>query len=161
MAATARRLDAVRSVAIPAESVAPYLTVVPPIARRTISYVAVLLTGVFALVTLLIGFQAIIAEQQLRIDSVTRELQQARRYHDELRQLRATLITPDQLRQHALLLGMSPGMGSSFAEVPDGVLAEVLAATGNMDPALAEKPSLDFRDPLSAFLAPRSAEGSP
>lgn len=161
MAVAARRLESTAPVAATAAPVSPYLTVVPPVARRTISYFAVLLTGVFALVTATIGFQAIIAEQQLRIDAVSKELQQARRYHDELRQMRATLITPDQLRQHAVAMGMAPGLGSSFAEVPTDVLAEVLAATGAMDPALAEKPSVDFRDPLGVFLAPRTSAVRP
>lgn len=115
-----------------------HLTVVPGIATRSLSMFAAALVGMFVLISVIIGFQAFIAQQQLTLDHVSSELRLAKRYHDELRQVRAELLAPDYLREQAVLQGMTQGLGSRFVEVPEDVVAQVVIATGEMDPLLAE-----------------------
>lgn len=126
-----------------------HLTVIPGIAKRSLSMFAAALVGMFVLVSVIIGFQAFIAQQQLTLDHVSNELRLAKRYHDELRQARAELLAPDFLREQALLQGMTQGLGSRFVEVPEDVVAQVVIATGEMDPALAEpSPMANLLRPL-------------
>ena len=115
-----------------------HLRVVPPETRRTVSYVVFVMITVLAMMAIVIGFQAFIAEQQLKLDKVSSDLRLARLNYDELRQQRADLLAPDYLREKARLMGMSQGLGSRFMDVPVSVVAEVVASTGNMDPAFAE-----------------------
>lgn len=115
-----------------------HLTVVPPVTRRTVSYVVVVIVAILTMMAVVIGFQAFIAEQQLRLDKVSSDLRLARLNYDELRQQRADLLAPDYLREKARLMGMSQGLGSRFMDVPESVVAEVVASTGTMDPVFAE-----------------------
>jgi hypothetical protein len=115
-----------------------HLTVVPEETRRTVSYVVLLMVTVFAMMAIVIGFQAFIAEQQLKLDKVTTDLRLARLNYDELRQQRADLLAPDYLREKARLMGMSQGLGSRFMDVPADIVAEVVAATGTMDSTFAD-----------------------
>ena len=115
-----------------------HLSVVPGIANRSVSRFAVALIGMFVLISVIIGFQAFIAQQQLTLDHVSSELRMAKRYHDELRQVRAELLAPDYLREQAMVQGMTQGLGSRFVEIPEDVVAQVVIATGKMDPTLAE-----------------------
>lgn len=118
-----------------------HLTVVPGIVSRSVSRFAVALIAMFFLISVIIGFQAFIAQQQLTLDHVSSELRLAKRYHDELRQMRAELIAPDYLREQAMLQGMTQGLGSRFVEIPEDVVAQVVIATGKMDPSLADPSS--------------------
>ncbi len=122
------------------EAVRPerHLSVVPDVGHRTISYVLLVMVSVFAMMATVIGFQAFIAEQQLKLDKVTTDLRLARLNFDELRQQRADLLAPDYLRERARLMGMSQGLGSRFIEVPADVVAQVVAATGTMDSVFAD-----------------------
>lgn len=115
-----------------------HLSVVPDVGHRTISYVLLVMVSVFAMMAIVIGFQAFIAEQQLKLDKVTTDLRLARLNFDELRQQRADLLAPDYLRERARLMGMSQGLGARFIEVPADVVAQVVAATGTMDSVFAE-----------------------
>ena len=115
-----------------------HLTVVPQETRRTVSYVVLLMVTVFAVMAIVIGFQAFIAEQQLKLDKVTTDLRLARLNYDELRQQRADLLAPDYLREKARLMGMSQGLGSRFMDVPADIVAEVVSSTGTMDSAFAD-----------------------
>jgi hypothetical protein len=136
-----------------------HLAVVPSTAKRSISYFAFALAGLFVLVSVVIGFQAYIAQQQLTLDHVTSELRLAKRYHDELRQVRAELIAPDYLREQAAIEGMTQGLGARFVEVPESAVAAVAMSTGNMDPAIAEASA--SADPLRPLLAPVTSAGRP
>jgi hypothetical protein len=93
---------------------------------------------ILMMVAVVIGFQAFIAEQQLKLDQVTTDLRLAQLNYDELRQQRADLLAPDYLREKARSMGMAQGLGSRFMEVPADIVAEVVAATGKMDPSFAE-----------------------
>ena len=115
-----------------------HLTVVPPVTRRTVSYVVVVIVGILTMMAIVIGFQAFIAEQQLKLDKISSDLRLARLNYDELRQQRADLLAPDYLREKARMMGMSQGLGSRFMDVPESVVAEVVASTGEMDPVFAE-----------------------
>lgn len=114
-----------------------HLTVVPEESRRTISYVVYVMVTVFVMMAIVIGFQAFIAEQQLKLDKVTTDLGLARLNYDELRQQRADLLAPDYLREKARLMGMSQGLGSRFMDVPADIVAQVVASTGTMDSVFA------------------------
>jgi hypothetical protein len=96
-----------------------------------------------------IGFQAVIAEQQLKLDHVSRELRLAKLYQDQLRGQRAGLLAPEYLRTQAGLQGMSQGLGSRFVEVPQDVVAQVVIATGLMDPTIAEPSAMSSLNPLA------------
>lgn len=115
-----------------------HLTVVPQESRRKVSYAVVVVMTIFALMAGVIGFQAFIAEQQLKLDQVSTDLRLARLNFDELRQQRADLLAPDYLRERARLMGMSQGLGSRFMEVPVDIVTQVVIATGKMDPVFAE-----------------------
>lgn len=115
-----------------------HLKVVPEESRRTVSYVVFVMVAIFAMMAIVIGFQAFIAEQQLKLDKVTTDLRLARLNYDELRQQRADLLAPDYLREKARLMGMSQGLGSRFMDVPADIVTQVVISTGNMDPAFAE-----------------------
>lgn len=136
---------------------ARHLTVVPQASRRTVSYVVFVMATVFAMVAIVIGFQAFIAEQQLKLDQVTTDLRLARINYDELRQQRADLLAPDYLREKARLMGMAQGLGSRFMEVPADVVAQVVVATGKMDPVFAEPGSSFLIQPggfINSFKSP-------
>ena len=99
----------------------------------------VLLTSLF--VILVIVFQATIAEQQLRLDSLTKDLRLAEINYDNLRQQRAELLMPSRLREEAIMMGMYQGMSTKFLEVPPQVVADVMASTSKMNPMFADPPA--------------------
>jgi hypothetical protein len=120
-----------------------HLRVVPrpePVASRSraVSRVGLLLVALSVFITLVIVFQATIAEQQLRLDALTRDLRDAEVHHDNLRQQRAELLMPVRLREEAVMLGMYQGMSTEFLQVPSDVVADVLASTSKMNPLFAE-----------------------
>lgn len=83
-----------------------HLRVVPqpaPTANRSraLSKVSGVLFLLAVFVTLVIILQATVAEQQLRLDALTRDLRAAEVHHDNLRQQRAELLMPGRLREEA------------------------------------------------------------
>jgi len=126
-----------------------HLALVPQTTRRTIRLFAAGAIGLFLLMSVAIGFQAVIAEQQLKLDHVSSELRSAKLYQDQLRQQRAELLAPEYLRTQAGLQGMSQGLGSRFVEVPQDVVAQVVIATGLMDPTIAEPSAMLGLNPLA------------
>jgi cell division protein FtsB len=115
-----------------------HLELIAGATKRRLSYFAGVVIVLFVTVSSVIGFQAYIAQQQLKIDALSSEIRLARAYHDQLRQQRAELLAPDALRDQARSLGMAPGLGSRFVEIPEDVVAQVAAAIGKMDPAIAD-----------------------
>ena len=105
--------------------------------------------GLFVVVSSVIGLQAYIAGQQLKLDRLTSEISLARQYHDELRQQRLALLAPEYLREQAQALMMTPGLGSNFAEVPQDVVASVVISTGKMDQAFADPSNITSLNPLA------------
>jgi hypothetical protein len=126
-----------------------HLALVPQATRRTIRLFAAGAVGLFLLMSIAIGFQAVIAEQQLKLDHVSSELRLAKLYQDQLRQQRVGLLSLEHLRTQAGLQGMSQGLGSRFVEVPQDVVAQVVIATGSMDPKIAEPSAMSSLNPLA------------
>jgi len=117
--------------------------------------------GLFVLMGVAIGFQAVIAEQQLKLDHVSSELRLAKLYQDELRQQRADLLAPEYLRTQAGLQGMSQGLGSRFVEIPQDVVAQVAIATGLMDEKIAEPSAGSDLRPLAPLATLQQTQVQP
>ncbi|MFM7524920.1 MAG: hypothetical protein ACKO48_00180 [Actinomycetota bacterium] len=117
-----------------------HLRVVPrPNKRRNrATSVTGLVVMLAAFITMVIVFQATIAEQQLRLDALTSDLRLAEVHYDNLRQQRAELMMPGRLREEAVMMGMYQGMSTKFMEVPAEVVAEVMASTAKMNPLFAD-----------------------
>jgi hypothetical protein len=99
---------------------------------------------VFTLTIFTIGvivFQATIAEQQLRLDALTKDLRLAESHYDNLRQERAELLSPSRLREEAVMMGMYQGLSTKFVEVSPEVVAEVMSSTAKMNPLFADPPA--------------------
>ncbi|MFM9121773.1 MAG: hypothetical protein ACKOQX_02690 [Actinomycetota bacterium] len=120
----------------------PELRLVPAIRPRTYSRATLIIFVVTALCTLVVNFQTVIAEQQLRLDKISTDVRLARFHYDDLRQQRAELRAPDYLREKAMMLSMSQGVTGEFSEIPADVVASVLAATGSMDKSISQPPLL-------------------
>ena len=118
------------------------LRVVQPVRRNSYSLATVIITLVTLVFILVVMFQTVIAEQQLRLDKVTTDVRLARFHYDELRQERAELRAPDYLREQAMMLGMSQGLSTQFTEIPADVVASVMASTGLMDKEISQPPML-------------------
>lgn len=121
-------------------------------------------------VIMVIVFQAMIAEQQLRLDSVSRNLELAEYNYEDLRQERAELLAPNRLRYEAMSLGMYQGLSTKFVEIPADIVAAVVASTGKMDPQLADplpgsRSAVDvvngIADPNAMFVMPAEETNSP
>ncbi len=115
----------------------PQLRVVQPVTRSKFSKVTLVIVTLASLFGLIVIFQTVIAEQQLRLDRVSTDVRLARQHYNELRQQRAELRAPDYLRAQAIMLGMWPGSGAKFEEIPAEVVTMVLASTGEMDDSIA------------------------
>jgi len=105
---------------------------------RTVSKATLVVLLLCGFTIAVIVFQATIAEQQLRLDSLTRDLRAAEQHYDNLRQQRAELLMPSRLREEAVMMGMYQGLSTKFLEVPADVVAEVKASTSKMNPLFAE-----------------------
>jgi len=138
-----------------------HLALVPQTTRRTIRLFAAGAVGLFLLMSVAIGFQAVIAEQQLKLDHVSSELRLAKLYQDQLRQQRAGLLALDYLRTEAGLQGMTQGLGSRFVEVPQDVVAQVVIATGLMDRTIAEPSAMSGLNPLAPLATLRQGPVAP
>ena len=115
----------------------PQLRVVQPATRSKFSKVTLVVVTLASLFGFIVIFQTVIAEQQLRLDRVSTDVRLARQHYNELRQQRAELRAPDYLRAQAIMLGMWPGSGAKFEEIPAEVVTMVLASTGEMDDSIA------------------------
>lgn len=111
-----------------------------PVRRRSraMSRFSVVMLMLSAFITAVIVFQATIAEQQLHLDALSRDLRLAEVHYDNLRQQRAELLMPSRLREEAVMMGMYQGMSTEFLEIPSDIVAEVMASTSRMNPLFAE-----------------------
>jgi len=78
-------------------------------------------------------FHTQLAERQLRIDRLERQVNVERERFDELRHERATLRSPGRLSDAAGALGMVRGDASEFVEVDAMVVARQLAVAGSLE----------------------------
>lgn len=121
----------------------PELRVVRPVTKSKFSKATTLIVVLTSVLAFIVIFQTVIAEQQLRLDRVSTDVRLARQHYNELRQQRAELRAPDYLRAQAIILGMWPGSGAKFEDVPAEVVTMVLASTGEMDEAIAKPKTSD------------------
>jgi hypothetical protein len=75
-------------------------------------------------------FHTQLAERQLQIDELERQVQQERARFDELRRDRAVLRSPQRIADEAAALGMVQGENSRFVQIDPMELARQLAAAG-------------------------------
>jgi len=75
-------------------------------------------------------FHTQLAERQLEIDQLERQVRAERTRFDELRRDRAVLRSPQRIADEAKALGMAPGETSRFVEIDPMQLAVQLAASG-------------------------------
>ncbi len=115
----------------------PQLRVVQPVTRSKFSKVTLVIFALTSVLAFIVIFQTVIAEQQLQLDKISTDVRLARQHYNELRQQRAELRSPDYLRAQAIILGMWPGSGAKFEEIPEDVVTMVLASTGDMDDSIA------------------------
>ena len=138
----------------------PSLTVVPR-RRRWPALVGAL---AWSLVFLgLLGaavFHTQLAERQLRLDRLDRQVSAERERFDELRYERAELRSPVRLADAASALGMYRGEASTFVAVTSEAVARQLAAAGAIGDNAVQ--ILIHTDPLDQFRAVKSVtEGEP
>jgi len=112
-------------------ALAPQLAAVP--SRRRFARFAVALTVLIG--ALMIGAVLLhtrLAERQLDIDAVQRDLREEQEQFDVLRASRAELRSPTRLAEHAAALGMIPGTESEFVTIDPMLLAITIARTGEV-----------------------------
>jgi hypothetical protein len=138
----------------------PSLTVVPR-RRRWPAFVAV-----FACMLVFLGmlgaavFHTQLAERQLRLDRLDRQVSAERERFDELRYERAELRSPVRLAEAATALGMYRGEVSTFVTVTPEAVARQLAAAGAIGDNAVH--IVIHTDPLDQFRAVKSVtEGEP
>lgn len=145
-------LTAVRADRAAPRVVRPALTVVATNRRGWPALLGVLV--LFAVMAAMLGaavFHTQLAERQLAIDGLERQVQAERARFDELRRDRAILRSPQRIADEADGLGMLRGETSRFITVDPMKLAIQLAAAGPTDghttSAIDEDGPLDqFRD---------------
>ena len=133
----------------------PSLTVVP----RTRMYVSRAMAVIIILTVSLGGVVALrtyMAQQQMRLDTISRDIERSRNYFDELRAARAELQSPSVLLQKARIIGMVPVWGTKVLEIPADVAAEVAATVGKVDVDVA----IGAGSPLEEFGKVKAKTGS-
>lgn len=105
---------------------------------------AALVCGVFFLAALV---HVELAQQQMKLDSLTKTVAMARDNYNVLRHERSLLISPDNLSAQAARLGMKPATQARFVAVDPDIIAGVLASTGDLSDAVAR----DEQSPLNEF----------
>jgi cell division protein FtsL len=109
-----RAVPRVRSVA----RAKPALRVVPRANARRVVVVFVLLATVFTLVTAVV-FHVVLAQSQLQLDRLDREIAIARREYEQRRLEVSTLSSPQRITQEAQRLGLElPADPPTYLEVP-------------------------------------------
>lgn len=145
-------LPALRPARVAVKSVRPDLKVVDARGRRWPAILGGLV--LFAVMVAMLGaavFHTQLAERQLEIDDLERQVQAERERFDDLRHARAVLRSPQRIADEADGLGMVRGETSRFIAVDPWELAIQLAAAGPTDgrttSIIADEGPLDqFRD---------------
>lgn len=123
----------------------PLLHIVP---RRRVAAnaaaVVVVIVGLLMLSAVVLHTR--LAERQLEIDRLERQVSNSRQVFDVLRHQRAELRSPSVLAQESQRLGMHPAPHSDFITADPWTLAQILASTGTLssfDGLLIETDPLD------------------
>ncbi|MCB1000838.1 MAG: hypothetical protein KDB40_16200 [Acidimicrobiales bacterium] len=113
-----------------------HLSLVQPRGRR-FTHLAVVATVVIGLAMLgAAAFQTQLADRQVELDRLDREIRSSREQYEVLRRQRAELRSPERLGQIASANGMIPARSSTVVPIGADVIATVVAATGDIDPGL-------------------------
>lgn len=105
-------------------------------------------------------FHTQLAERQLRLDRLDRQVTAERERFDELRYERAELRSPVRLADVASELGMRRGRASTFVSITPEAVARQLAAAGAIGDNAVQ--IVIHTDPLDQFRAVKSvSEGEP
>jgi hypothetical protein len=129
------RRAAARSVPAPRVALVehPPLRAVP--ARRPFAgAAAVVLVVVFLAMLGLTTFQTRMAQQQVRIDQLDRQVDSAKARHADLLRQRAELRSMQRLDAESKRLGMQQAQAVGFVTVDPNIYASVLAASGRLTP---------------------------
>lgn len=138
----------------------PSLTVVPRRRRWPALVGALAWTIVFLGLLGAAVFHTQLAERQLRLDRLDRQVSAERERFDELRYERAELRSPFRLADAASALGMYRGEASTFTAVTPEAVARQLAAAGPIGDNAVR--IVIQTDPLDQFRAVKSVtEGEP
>lgn len=139
---------------------APELTVVPRRRRWPAVLAGLAWTAVFLGLLGAAVFHTQLAERQLRLDRLDRQVAAERERFDELRYERAELRSPVRLAAAAGELGMRRGRASTFVTVTPEAVARQLAAAGPIGDRAVQ--IVIHTDPLDQFRAVKSVtEGTP
>src|SRR5882672_8413508 len=114
-----------------ASAATPHLAVVPR-RRRTVSLIVCACALLFSLCLGAVAFQTKLAQNQLALDKVEREVATARERYDVLRRQRAELRSPNRLAIEATRLGMKPAENGEFMTITPDVAASVAAAASGL-----------------------------
>jgi hypothetical protein len=110
----------------------PSLTLVPR--RRRAARLAVVLSAIVVSAMLAsAAFQTRLAQSQLELDRLDRELSASRESYDSLRRERAELRSPGRLSEVAAATGMVSTDQVSYMEIDPTTYAAVQQATGLLD----------------------------
>lgn len=110
----------------------PSLTLVPR--RRRAARLAVVLSATIVLAMLgSAAFQTRLAQSQLELDHLDRELSASRETYDSLRRERAELRSPGRLSEVAEATNMIQADAVSYMEIDPSTYATVQQATGLLD----------------------------
>lgn len=148
-----RRPDAVAPVA-PTASGRPHLTVVPQ--RRRAVGIAVLV-AVFVATAMLgaAAFQVYLAQAQLQIDQLDREIRETSERYEQLRLERVELRSPGYLQSVAEQWQLEPDGSASFMVVAGDVLAIAKQSSSLLDPGYSSE-----RELLEQFRTVKALQGS-
>ncbi len=114
-----------------------HLAVVPRPRGRRFAGVAVVVSVVLGLAMMgAAAFQTQLAQRQVELDRLDREIRESKEQYESLRRQRAELRSPARLGEVAAANGMVPAGDSEVREIDADVLAVVAMATGDVDPAV-------------------------
>lgn len=139
----------------PTQVARPRLEIVAPRRRRALGLAVAGFTLLFSLMLGATALQARLAQNQLQLDALDRDLAAAKETYDVLRLARAELRSPDRLAVEAAAIGMSPGESTEFVSVPPEVIAQVAVAVSGVDAEIGGH----SRTPLDEFAAVKAVAG--
>jgi cell division protein FtsL len=127
----------------------------PKATRIFIYTTATLAVLTITLMMVVVVFQTRLAETQLNIDAIEKQISVERARYDELRLQRSALREPSRLVSEASALGMVPGSKTNFNTVDPSAVASVLVSLGGVD----LEQFANTRDPLKNYSAVKALIG--
>lgn len=110
----------------------PSLRLVEPVRNRG-HRVVVVVTLVIGCMFAVAVLQSNMAQQQIRIDRLSRDIVRARNNFDRLRAERARFQSPEYLSGRAVELGLVPGLQTAMVAIPVDIAVEVASGIGKVD----------------------------